>query len=263
MTNSITGIVITLNEEANIEECLLNLKQVCNELIVVDSNSTDKTREIAEKVGAKVYIQSYLGDGFQKNVGLQYSSNKWVLSLDADERLTKEMVDEINKLDLNTTTFDAFGFRRRNMIGSWWIKRCGWYPDFCTRLYNKEKTKFKEVKQHSYVETKNVLNIKADMIHYSFKSLSELFAKNGRPFASRGAKILYQKGKKANSFTPFIHGLTSFIRHYFIKLGFLGGLDGLTVSVAAGVNAYIKYALLLEMQRDPKVLERTNFKSVW
>ena len=150
--NQITGVIITLNEAQNIAECIASLQTVCNEIIVVDSGSQDQTREIAESCGARVFVQSYLGDGPQKNYGLQFATNDWILSLDADERLTPELIAEINQLNLNETQSDGFAARRRNYIGSRWIKRCGWYPDYCTRLYNRQKTRFKDVKQHSFVD---------------------------------------------------------------------------------------------------------------
>ncbi len=261
--NSITGIIITLNEERNIAECINNLKQVCNEIIIVDSNSTDHTVTIAEELGAITIIQPYLGDGFQKNFGLDRASNNWILSIDADERLTDEMVQSINELKLDETSFDSFAFARRNYVGSRWIRHSGWYPDYCTRLFNKTKTKFKEVKQHSYVESQNVQKLKGDILHYSFNNLGELFAKPGRNFSTRGAKIMYEKGKRANSFSPILHGIMAFVRHYFIRFGFLDGIDGVTVSLSSGVNSYLKYAKLLEYQRDPKVLANEDFKKVW
>lgn len=260
---NITGIIITLNEQLNIEECIKNLKQICNEIIVVDSLSSDNTVLIAEENGAKVVKQKYLGDGFQKNVGLDYASNDWILSLDADERMTTEMVEAIKSIDLTNSSYDAYAFPRRNFIGSRWIRHGGWYPDICIRLYNKQKTKFKEVKQHSYVETKNYQIIHSDILHYSFKNLGELFAKQGRNFSTRGAKIMYQKGKKANSFSPILHGANAFIRHYIFSAGFLDGIDGVTVSLSSAVNSYLKYAKLLEYQRDPQVLKNENFDKVW
>jgi glycosyltransferase involved in cell wall biosynthesis len=108
--NSITGIIITLNEENNIADCITSLRQVCNEIVVVDSGSSDHTVTIAEEMGAVIMIQPYLGDGFQKNVGLPKAGNDWILSLDADERLTDEMVSAIRELDLEKATVDAFAF---------------------------------------------------------------------------------------------------------------------------------------------------------
>ena len=262
MTN-ITGVIITLNEEQNIAECIASLQQVCNEIIVVDSNSTDSTVEIAERLGARVYRQSYLGDGPQKNHGLQFASNDWILSLDADERLTPELVLALQQLDLGQTEHDAFALRRRNYIGSRWIKHCGWYPDYCVRLYNRQLTRFKDVKQHSFVEARSTKQLDVDLIHYSFKNIGELFAKPGRNYSTRSAKILYQRGKRANAFTPFLNGLSAFFKKYLMQGGCLGGVDGLSVSLSGAINSYLKYAKLLEYQRDPKVLEAEDFSKVW
>lgn len=259
----ITGIVITINEAKNIQACIDSLRQVCSEIIVVDSNSQDQTVALAEAAGAQVISQAYLGDGPQKNVGLQYASHDWVLSLDADERLTPELVETIRHLNLADTPHDAFAMRRRNYIGSRWIKRCGWYPDYCTRLYNRQKTRFKDVKQHSYVDAANVAKLSSDLIHYSFQNLGELFAKTGRNFSSRSAKIMYQKGKRANAFSPALHGCNAFLRKYVFQLGLLAGVDGLTVALSSALNSYLKYAKLLEYQRDPKVLQAEDFNKVW
>lgn len=259
----ISGNIITLNEEKNIAACIDSMLTVCDEIIVVDSGSTDNTIEIAKSLGAIIVNQPYLGDGIQKNVALNYTQNKWVLSLDADERLTPDMTQAIKQLDLESTNTEGYSFRRQNMIGNRWIKHCGWYPDRCIRLYNTDKTRFADVKQHASVQTKNVSNIDADIIHYSFKNIGELFAKPGRNFSGRAAKIMYAKGKRANSFSPFTHGLNAFIRKYIFQRGFMGGVDGMTVALSSAVNSYLKYAKLLEYQRDPSVTKQDDFKNIW
>lgn len=259
----ISGIVTTLNEERNIAECIHSLQQVCDEVIVVDSLSKDRTREIAEQEGARVFIQSYLGDGIQKNVALQYVKNDWVISIDADERLTPELVEFLKHTDLQTTPYDGFAVRRRNYIGSRWVKSCGWYPDYLVRIYRHSKLRFADVKQHAWVPTDNTLRIKADLIHYRYKNLGELFAKPERNYSTRGAKILYLKGKKAHSWTPVFHGVGAFFSNYFLRGGILGGIDGLTLSLAVANNSYLKYAKLLEWQRDPQVREQEDFNNVW
>jgi Glycosyltransferases involved in cell wall biogenesis len=259
----ITGVIITLNEERNIKDCIESLQNVCSEIIVIDSLSSDNTVKLAQSLGAIVVHQEYLGDGIQKNVGISHANNLWILTLDADERLSKEAITEIKSLELASTSHDAFAFRRRNHIGSRWIKQCGWYPDYCIRLYNKSKTRFAEVKQHAAVQAKNPKKLDCDLIHYSFENIGQLFAKPERNFSSRAAKIMYQKGKRANTFSPFAHGLNAFIRKYIFKRGFLGGVDGLTISLSSAVNSYLKYAKLLEFQRDPKVLENEDFDKVW
>lgn len=259
----VSGIVTTLNEEANIEACVQSLLQVCDEVVVVDSGSTDRTVEIAQKAGASVYVQSYLGDGIQKNVALKYVRNLWVLSIDADERLTPELVECIRRTDFSSTPYDGFAIRRRNYVGSRWIKCCGWYPDYLVRLYRHDRLRFPEVKQHATVPTRNTRRWAADLIHYRYHNLGELFAKPGRNYSTRGAKILYLKGKRGHWWSPLWHGMSAFVVNYFVRGGIWGGIDGLTLSKAVALNSYLKYAKLLEYSRDPKVLADEDFSNVW
>lgn len=258
----ISAVIITLNEAHNICACIDSLGDLCNEVIVVDSGSSDKTAALAQSLGARVYQQAYLGDGPQKNHGLQFTKNDWILSLDADERLMPEAVECIKRIDLQNTPYDAFSLRRRNYIGSRWIKVCGWYPDHFVRLYNKTRTRFSEAKGHSQVTTANFERLPCDLIHYSYKSVGELFSKSDR-FSTRGAKILHGNGRRANSFSPVMHGTTAFIRKFFFQKGFLGGVDGATVALSAGVNSYLKYAKLLEIQRDPLIQKGLDEKGLW
>ena len=261
--NQITGIIITLNEEKNIENCILSLQNICNEIIVVDSNSSDKTREIAEKMGAKVFIQDYLGDGIQKNVGLQYASNRWVFSMDADERLTEGLVTAIKTLDLNTTHYFGFSVKRRNHIGSRWVRCCGWYPDEMVRLFRSDRLRFSETKQHASVPTTNTGKLNDDILHYTYRNIGELFAKTDRNFSSRSAKIMFLNGKRANAFSPVWHGFWAFFGSYIFRRGIFGGIDGLTLSIAIACNSYLKYAKLLEYRRDKFVREREDFDKIW
>lgn len=259
----LSGIITTLNEEANIVDAICSLQQVCNEVVVVDSCSTDRTVELARQAGASVYEQPYLGDGIQKNVALQYVRNRWVISIDADERLSPELVDKIRQTDFDNTPYDGFALRRRNYVGSRWIRCCGWYPDYLVRIYRHDRLRFPEVKQHATVPTANTKRWKADLIHFRYHNLGELFAKPGRNYSTRGAKILYLKGKRAHWWSPIGHGLSAFLINYFIRGGILGGIDGLTLTKSIAVNSYLKYAKLLEYQRDPKVREAEDFDKVW
>jgi len=261
--NNITGIIITLNEEKNIKNCIFSLQQICNEIIVVDSVSQDRTCEIAESLGAKVYVQPYLGDGLQKNIGLQYATNSWIFSMDADERLTPELVSAINAIDLNGSQYWGFSVRRRSYIGSRWMRCCGWYPDYIVRLFRHDKLRFAEVKQHATVPEKNTLRLKADLLHYSYQNIGELFSKPARNFSTRSAKIMYQNGKRTNPFSPVVHGFWAFFSNYFFKRGIFSGIDGLTLSIAIACHSYLKYAKLLEYQRDIEVRNREDFEKIW
>jgi glycosyltransferase involved in cell wall biosynthesis len=247
----ITANIITLNEEKNIKSCIESLSDICDEIIVVDSNSTDKTLEIAKSLGAKIIIQDYLGDGPQKNVVLKHTSNNWILSLDADERLDDLMCQSIQNIKKLKDHPDAYGFKRKNYIADRWIKHCGWYPDVCIRLYNKNVARFKDIAGHSSVQATNTKILDGNIIHYSYQNYHDLLHKTNR-FSSRGAKMLQQQGKKANYFSPFIHFTAAFFRKYFLQKGFLQGIDGLTISLTASINSYMKYAKLLEMKLSSK-----------
>ena len=260
---AISGIITTLNEERNIEAAIQSLQQICDEVVVVDSISQDRTAELAKAMGAKVVLQPYLGDGIQKNVALKEVKNDWVVSIDADERLTPELVDFLQNTDLEKSPYDGFAVRRRNYIGSRWVKACGWYPDYLVRIYRHSKLRFRDVKQHSSVPEENTLRIHADLIHYRYKNTGELFAKPERNYSTRGAKILYLKGKKVHAWTPVWHGFAAFFCNYFLRGGILGGIDGLTLSLSIANNSYLKYAKVLEWQRDPAVKEKENFDQVW
>jgi len=253
----ITANIFTLNEEHNIEASIESLKSVSDEIIVVDSNSTDNTVSIAKSLGAKVFFQEYLGDGFQKNVVIEHAANDWILSIDADERLDEEMQESIKKIKNSSVHPEAYSFKRKNYIGERWIKYCGWYPDECTRLYNKNATKFKELIGHSSVESKDVKLLEGNIIHYSYKNYHDLLHKTNR-FSSRGAKMLLDKNKKANGLSPFLHFMSAFFRKYILQRGFMQGLDGLTISLTASINSYMKYAKLLEMRRST-----ISSKSIW
>ncbi|MCT8469066.1 glycosyltransferase family 2 protein [Chromohalobacter canadensis] len=260
---AITGVVITLNEADNIEACLASLQRVCDELIVVDSKSHDDTVARAERFGARVIHQPYLGDGPQKNVGPRAASHRWVLSLDADERLADEAVAAIQALDLDAGSHDGYALRRRNFIGSRWVRHCGWYPDYCIRLYDRDRTEFSDSRQHASVQARHPKRLDADLEHYSFTNLGELFSKASGRFSNRAAKIMYLKGKRANALSPAVHGANAFMRKYLFQRGFLGGLDGLSVALSAAVNAYLKYAKLLEFQRDATVRDAEDFDRIW
>ncbi|MBR4391895.1 MAG: glycosyltransferase family 2 protein [Bacteroidales bacterium] len=259
----ITGLVITLNEEKNICECIESLRQICDEIVVVDSCSQDRTVELAAAMGAKTLVQPYLGDGPQKNVGIDLASNTWVFSLDADERVTPELAEAIRQIDLDATPYEAFAVRRRNYIGSRWIRCCHWYPNYLVRLYRTDKTRYTDSKQHAEVPSSNSGRIKADILHYAYNNIGEMFTKQAHSFSSRSAKIIYQKGKKVHGITPFLHGFASFFLNYFVRGGIFGGIDGLSISLAMSMNAYLKYARVLEYQRDKKVLEEEDFNKVW
>jgi len=252
----ISGLVITYNEEKNIEDCLHSMFLVCDDVIVIDSYSKDDTVKLAKKMGAVVIQQNYLGDGEQRNFGLQYCKHNWVLNLDADERLDSDFVTTIKSLDLDNTTYDAFEFKRKNFFNGKWIRYAGWYPDYVRRLFNKTKTNFKQIKVHTKILSNNFKQLDANIIHYTYDSIEEMITKLNS-YSTWSAQELLKKKRKVYAFTPILHGLFSFIKFYFLKLGFLEGLDGLTICIAKSMASYLKYAKLIELQK--KVRDETTF----
>jgi len=244
----ITGTVITLNEEHNIGPCVESLFRVCDEVVVVDSGSTDRTQELAEAGGARVFVQPYLGDGPQKNHALQFATHRWVLTLDADERMDDDMVASILSLDLSKTDRDAFVFKRKSHIGQRWIRRCGWYPDWLPRLYDRERTRFAQVIGHAKVESRNPERLAGNIVHYAYPDLHAYEQQMNR-FSTRGARMLHDDGKRARPWTPATHGSWAFLRAYLMRGGILQGVDGLTVSCVIAHHSYMKYAKLIELER--------------
>ncbi len=243
----ITANIITLNEEKNIEAVIKSVQEVCDEVLVVDSLSTDRTCEIAESLGAKVIHQKYLGDGPQKAFGTPLAKYDWILSIDADERLDLNAIEEIKKLKLESTIYDAFSFARKTYIGKEFIKL--WYPDRVTRLYNRTKCQYTVEGGHAKVDTQNVEDLKADMLHYSYENYSEMI-KVSHKFITRGARISYESGKRVSSFDPFLHGIGALFKALILKGGAFHGVNGWNVAVVSAFSSYMKYALILEMQTN-------------
>jgi glycosyltransferase involved in cell wall biosynthesis len=243
----ITANIITLNEEKNITDVIKSVQEVCDEVLVVDSLSSDRTCEIAESLGAKVVKQAYLGDGPQKAFGAPLAENDWILSIDADERLDLNAIEAIKNIDLENTPYDAFSFARKTFVGKHFIKL--WYPDRVTRLYNRKKCAFSTAGGHARVQTRNVKDLDADMLHYSYEDYSQMI-RTTHKFITRGARIAHEEGKRAGSFDPFLHGMGALFKALVLKGGAFHGIHGWNVAVISAFSSYMKYALMLEMQEN-------------
>ena len=249
MQKNITATIITLNEEKHIREVIENVQRVCNEVIVVDSFSSDKTVEIAESLGAKVIQQKFLGDGKQKAFCEQHATNNWLLSIDADERLEEEAIEKIKSLDLSSDGFEAYSFRRKSFIGKKYIKQ--WYPDRVTRLYDRSRCAYNVDGAHASVESENLKELNVDMLHYSFSDFGQLVEKAYR-YAVEFGHIRYKEGKRAAWYDPFVHGLGAMFKGLIIKGGITGGLHEWHVAFASAYNSYMKYVVMIELQENEK-----------
>jgi len=241
----ITANIITLNEEKNIVDAINSVKDVCDEILIVDSLSSDKTCEIAERMGAKVVKQAYLGDGGQKAFGAPLAQHDWILSLDADERLDSNAIEAIKQLDLENSEFEAYSFRRKTYVGEAFIKL--WYPDRVTRLYNRAQTGFSTAGGHARVQTNKVKELDADMLHYSYDDYAHMI-KTSHKFITRGARIALEEGKRASWYDPFTHGAGALFKALILKGGMFHGVNGFHVALISAFSSYMKYAIMLEKQ---------------
>ncbi|MDY0132791.1 MAG: glycosyltransferase family 2 protein [Desulforegulaceae bacterium] len=248
--NKITGIIITLNEEKNIKDCILSLKKLCHEIIVVDSLSKDNTVEIAKDLGAVVYLQKYLGDGPQKAFGVKYAKNDWILSIDADERLEDDLIEKVSSLELKNEDI-AYAFRRRNFVGNHWIKAAGFYPDYVTRLYNRKTSGYLDKKAHSKVEAPKIKKIKGHITHYTYESYSH-WVERLSWFCTNDAWGYYQDGRKVGKYKPVLSAIGAFFQKFIVKGGIFQGVDGFTVTLTTMFRAYMKYTILNEIHENSK-----------
>ena len=241
----ISGTIITLNNEKLIKDCIKSLQKVCDEIIVLDSLSIDKTTEIAKELGAKVFLQEFLGDGPQKKMAASYASNNWIFSLDADERLEEDLISHVKELDLEATNYSAYSFRRRNYCGKKWIKAASFYPDRVIRLYNKNIVNYTMSTSHAYVDATSK-DIDCHITHYTYKSYTDWIDKVNF-YSTQSAKTMHSQGVKRSSIRPITHSLFAFFKKLLLKGGIFKGIDGFTVALTTMFNTYMKYIKLNEL----------------
>lgn len=244
--NKISAVIITFNEERNIERCLLSLKDVADEIVVVDSYSKDKTKAICESHHVKFIEHAFEGHIQQKNWAAQQATNNYVLSLDADEALDDQLKKSILAIKENWTHDGYYMNRLTNYCGKW-VKHCGWYPDTKMRLWNRTKGKWGGTNPHDKFELdsgdKNTLHIKGDLLHYSYYTRDDHY-KQIRYFTDILAKAQYQTGKKAPLLILWLSPVVKFFKDYFIKLGFLDGATGFTICRLSAYATFVKYRKL-------------------
>lgn len=246
----ISAIIITKNEESNIKRCLDTIKWV-DEVIVVDSGSTDDTVEIARKLGAKVFGNQWQGYGAQKNFAIDKTTNDWILSIDADEEVSPELQKEIKKVIQNPGNYEAFKMPRKLIFQGKFLRWGGCYPNYQIRLFQKGKAKF----NLDFVHEKLVVDgkiglLKGSLLHYSYKDLSDYFDRFNR-YTTLDAQKRFSKGKKFY-FWYYIQPLLRFFNMYFLRLGFLDGIKGLTWALLSSFYTYVKFQKLKELQNEKK-----------
>lgn len=239
-------VIITFNEEKNIERCLLSVKEIADEIVVLDSFSKDRTEEICKKHNVKFFQHAFDGHIQQKNRAITYASNEYVLSLDADEALDETLKISISDIKKNFINEGYYMNRLTNYCGHW-VKHCGWYPDTKLRLWDRSKGHWTGINPHDKYELfsgdKNAGHLKGDILHYSYYSIEDHY-KQVEYFTTISAKAYFENGKKAPLFKLIINPVAKFIDHYLLKLGFLDGNAGYLISKISAYATYLKYKKL-------------------
>jgi glycosyltransferase involved in cell wall biosynthesis len=248
----ITATVITFNEEHNIEAALESLS-FADEIIVVDSESTDRTLEIARRFTDRIFVRPWPGYSAQKNFAAEQARNDWVFSLDADERVSEELARELARLKGGVEPgASAFEMPRRTFYLGRWIKHSGWYPDYKLRLYDRTRGRWLGDYVHETLEADgNVERLNGDLLHFTVRDASEHQLRMDR-YTTLAARKAHSRGKRASLISLSILPLVVFIRSYIFKLGFLDGIPGLAIARFAAHYEFLKNLKLweMEMKRD-------------
>ncbi len=249
----ISACIISYNEEQKLEDCLRSLAPVVDEIVLVDSLSTDRTLEIARKYTDKIFEQKFLGHIEQKNLAVSKANNDWILSLDCDERLKPELQQSILAIKDSLATGNAYSMNRKTFYVYRWLNHC-WYPDTKVRLFNRNTARWGGTNPHDRIITDgdNIKHLRGDIQHYSFSSISEHLATIDK-FTEIGADEMLRKGKRVYLYSPLTHASWTFFKLYLLKRGFLDGFAGLVVAVLSFMHVFVKYskARIAQQQHMP------------
>ena len=251
----ISATIITLNEEDKIRQCLESLSEVADEIVVVDSLSTDSTKAICEEFGVRFIEQKWLGYSEQKNLANRLASHDWILSIDADEALSDDLKKSILEIkaisgQLSTVSNVVYSFNRLNNYCGKWIYHSGFYPDKKIRIWNRNIGKWEGL-IHEVIKFNTKIkehHLKGDLLHYSY-SKPEDFERQLFKFAEMRAQHYFEKGKKNAGLLSIVSPIYYFIQHYIIRLGFLDGREGFTMCRVGAKATRHKYLKLKEIQK--------------
>lgn len=245
---SLSVIVITHNEAHAIRACLESVSWA-DEIIVVDSGSTDDTLAICREFTPHVHNHDWPGFGPQKNRALNYAKSDWVLSLDADERISPELRTELQAALAAPGDSAAFRMPRLSSYCGRFMRHSGWWPDHVTRLFRRGAARFSDDLVHErLLVTGATGTVKSPLLHDTYRDLEEVLDKVNS-YSTAGARMLNQKGRKAGLSTAIAHGLWAFVRTYFLRRGFLDGREGFMLAVSNAEVTYYRYLKLMLLSR--------------
>lgn len=244
-------VIITFNEERNIGRCLDAVREIADDIVVVDSFSTDKTKNICLEKGARFVEHAFPGHIEQKNWAITQAKFPHVLSLDADEAPDEELKKAILRVKADWT-HDGYSMNRLTNYCGQWIRHCGWYPDVKLRLWDSRKGKWGGINPHDKYELTEKgateMHLPGNILHYSYYTVEE-HHRQADKFSSIAAKALFEKGEGSNLFRAFFKTIAKFIRNYFIKAGFLDGKNGFIICRITAGETWQKYTKLAQLNK--------------
>jgi glycosyltransferase involved in cell wall biosynthesis len=247
----LSAVIITHNEARNIKRCIASLLNVADEIVVVDSYSTDATPSICKGLGVQFHQREWKGYSKQKNYGNGLASNDWILSIDADEALSEKLKKAIQQEKENGTGYNYSFSRLTNYCGKW-IHYCGWYPDTKVRMFNRTESDWKgDVHEKLTIEKNSVKKLEGDLLHYSYNSVSDHVVRTDK-YSTLGAQQLFDEGKRFSIFKMVFNPWLKFNKMYFFQLGFLDGIAGLTICLITAHATYLKYIKLRYIQKSKR-----------
>jgi glycosyltransferase involved in cell wall biosynthesis len=250
----ISAVIITKDEEAKIGNAIKSV-QWADEVLVVDSGSSDRTLEIAKNLGARVIEQEWLGFGKQKQFAVESANNDLIFSLDADEVVSPELANEIRQLASEGTKHDGYIIPRLAFYLGRPIRRCGWYPDHQLRLFDRRKGAWSESKVHESVQMDawaSVGKLNHDLLHYSIDSVAQHAEMIQQRYAPLSAAEMLKSGRSTSKFKIATLPIWTFFHTFVLRLGFLDGFAGLVISAFASYNVFLKHLLLYELKDDAR-----------
>ena len=248
----ISATIITFNEESNIKAACESVAWA-DEVVVVDSNSTDRTRELAEEYGARVITNDWPGFGAQKQFAVDQAKHEWIFSLDADERVSDELKSAIQSLRNAKEPADGYEVARRTYYQQRWIRGGGWYPDRQLRLFRKSKGRWKQRHIHESVKMDpgaRIERLDGDLLHYTSPDAAYHNRMIGERYAPLAALQMFEEGRRTSVFGVASAGPAAFFRSLILKGGLRDGFAGFTIASFAAHHAFLKHLMLWEKQRS-------------
>ncbi|MEW6560987.1 MAG: glycosyltransferase family 2 protein [Pseudomonadota bacterium] len=251
-------IIITKNEARNIRNCIHSASGLVDEIIVFDSGSTDGTQQICREMGASVYETDWPGFGVQKNRALEKATGNWVLSLDADEQLSQELKNEIEKiLSIDSDAADSYSIPRKSSYCGQFMKHSGWWPDRVVRLFKKSSGRFSDdIVHEKFISPGKTGRLNSPIIHHAITSVEQSIQKMNA-YSTAGAERIFARGERTSVTRAVLKGLWSFLRTYILRLGILDGRMGLILAIANAEGTYYRHIKLWLKQRGEHGADKT------